>query len=254
MGKELAGVLFVYFGNKYDYCYLEAIECLLECTDHVYVVAGGDDGTLDNINDRYKGNPNITIIPITKEEWEAQKGREKLNWFTNIGIIAAEKEGYEWQFNLQADEILIPQSYNDIRKAIKDNSEGFMCTRVNLWKDPYHQLNVVQERKPCSTRIIRLSKTKYRSVDDAENIEVPLVNTYYEDGIIIYHYGFIRNKKIMKDKVIHIQEQVFLTNHDSKLDGIDYFEPDRWFDPKKDLKLIDLPHPKIMKEWISTRP
>lgn len=114
-------------------------------------------------------------------------------------------------------------------------------------------LDVPQSRKPCSTEIIRLARTNYRSVDDAESIGVNSASAEYIDDIRIYHMGFVRDRKIMKDKVIHIQKEVFQVDYDKKLDGIDYFEPDRWFDPKQDLKFINEPLPEVIKGWAAKR-
>lgn len=252
---KLAGTLFVYNGNKFDYCYKESIQCLLEFCDKVFIVAGGDDNTHRDccfIAD-HNFEKGIVVKHISEEDWSSQTGKEKLNYFTNKAIELAQLEGYEYQFNLQADEIVHEKSYPEIRKAIETDQEGFMCTRINLWGTPYLKLDVPQERKPCSTSIIRLTKTKYRSVDDAENISIPIVNFDFENKIDIWHYGFVRDRKIMKQKVIHIQEEVFGVDHDKKLDGVDEFIPDRWFS-KTDLKIIDYPHPKIIQDWVKTRP
>lgn len=253
MSKKLAGVIFVYNGQMYDYCYLEAIKCLYECTDHVFVVAGGGDGTVANIFDNIFHNDRYTFIEINEDWWHLKEGKEKLSYFTNIGIEAAEKMGYDYILQIQADEILHESAYIIIRALIESGCEGFMCKRINLWQDAYHQLNVPIERMPCSTEIVRLAKTKYRSWDDAENIRCDDVNESYTNMIEIWHYGFIRDKKIMKDKVINMQENVFGIDHDPKLDNADEFKPDRWFS-KSDLQLIRKQHPKIMSEWIKTRP
>lgn len=253
MGKSLAGTIFCYNAQKFDYCFLEAIQCLLECTDHVFIVAGGRDNTYESVLNEFNKNENCTIIYLSDELWDLQKGKEKLNFFTNIGIEAAQKSGYEYQFNLQADEIVHEKSYSEIRKAIETNDEGYMCSRINLWNNCYLQLDVPQERKPCSTSIIRLTKTDYRSVDDAENIGVPIVNTYFESGIRVYHFGFVRRFDIMKAKIINMQENVFGMNHDVKLDGSEIFNPNLWFDPKTDLKPIDEPLPLIIQDWAKER-
>ncbi len=250
MGK-LAGTLFVYNGNKFDYCFKESIQCLLEFCDYVIVAAGGDDNTLNDVLEIKSDK--LKVIEITQSHWDSQHGKEKLNYFTNICITEAEKLGYEYQFNLQADEILHEKSYSEIREAIETVSDGYMCTRINLWQSPYLQLNVPQERKPCNTSVIRLAKTKFLSVDDAENIGVPFVNYFFENEIQIWHYGFVRKKEVMKSKIINMQEVVFLTDHDKKLDNSDIFDSTLWFSGS-DLKIIDYPHPKIMKEWILGRP
>jgi len=253
--KKLAGTLFVYNGKSQDYCYIEAINSLLQLCEHTFVVdAGSNDGTAEEIWDDFGVNQEFTFIRLDGTEWRKEKGKEKLNYFTNIAIRAAQEAGYEYQFNLQSDEIIHEKSYPEIMKAINTGAEGFMTKRINLWKTPFHQLNVPHDKLPCSTEIVRLAKTNYRSYGDAESVAVDNVNFDYLNKIDIWHYGFVRDKKIMKDKVIHMQEQVFGVDHDKKLDGLDYFEPDRWFNPNTELKLIDYPHPHIMKEWIKTRP
>lgn len=252
--KKIAGIIFVYNGSKFDYCYLESIRCLLECTDHVFIVAGGRDNTYESVLNEFNEKENVTIIYLSDELWDLQTGKEKLNFFTNIAIEAAQRDGYEYQFNLQADEILHEKSYGELRKAIETGFDGYMSTRINLWHSPYLQLDVPQERKPCSTSIIRLAKTCYRSVDDAENIAVPLVNTYFESGIRIYHVGFVRRREVMKSKIINMQCNVFgMADHDPKLNESDLFNPSLWFDPLTDLKPIDEPLPKLIQAWAKDR-
>jgi len=249
MKKDLAGTLFIRNGIQWDYCYIEAIKCLKEFCNHVFIVdAQSDDGTYESLF--YLQDENVTIIHCVNQ-WELVHGKEKLNYFTNVAIKAAEEAGYKYQYNNQADEIVHEKSYDAIRKAIATNQEAFMCTRVNLWGSPYTQLNVEPNRMPCSSQIIRLAKTKYRSCGDAESLDAPCVFDFVND-IRAYHMGFVRDRKIMKDKVINMQESVFGINHDPKLDGSDVFIPERWFS-KDELKLIDEPLPLLIQEWAKER-
>lgn len=245
---KLAGTLFVYNGEKFDYCYKEAIKCLLECTDYVIVVAGGEDDTYQQI--MYIGVDEV--IPISKEQWEAQKGREKLSYFTNIAINRAHELGYDYQFNLQADEILHENCYADLRKTIESNCDAYMITRVNLWQSPYLQLCVPKERMPCSSSIIRLARSCYHSFDDAESLLVPIVNNFYENWIRVYHMGFVRKREVMKSKIINMQEDVFQGSHDAKLDGSEIFNPKLWFNDDE-LMPIDEPLPKLIQKWAKER-
>lgn len=255
MSKKLAGTLFVYNGDKYDYPYYEAIKCLLYCCDYVIVAAGGDDNTLVGVlGNRLKHDTDkLKVIHIRKEHWDSQHGQEKLSYFTNLCIAEAERLGYEYQFNLQADEIIHEKSFPEIRKAIETGAEGFLVQRINLWQDPYHQLDVPQERKPCSTDIVRLAKTMYRSYSDAESLGVPFADSYFYNGIRIYHMGFVRKREVMKDKIINMQCNVFeMADYDKKLDQCEVFNPKLWFDGD-DLKLIDEPLPILIQEWARER-
>lgn len=254
MDKKLAGTLFVYNGNKFDYCFKEAIQCLLEFCDIAVVLSGGDDNTYEDIYSMLsKTDGRLILIKLSQEQWDSQHGKEKLNYFTNIAIKRAEEFGYDYQFNLQADEIVHEKSYAEIRKAIQSGMDGYMATRINLWESPYLQLDVPQERKPCNTEIIRLTKTQYRSVDDAESIAVPLVQTYYTNGIRIYHMGFVRKREVMKEKITNMQVNVFgMSEADEKLKLSDTFNPKLWFDGD-DLKPIDEPLPKLIQQWAKER-
>lgn len=247
---RLGGTLFIRNGITYDYCFVEAINCLKDFCDEVIIVdAGSDDGT-EQIVEKM-GDSKTKIILLDKEEWDGQHGREKLAYFTNKAI---EHLTTEWNFNLQGDEIVHEKSYDTIHKAINSGlAEAYMCSRINLWQSPYLQLNVPQERKPCSSQIIRLAKSEYRSWGDGESLDAQCIYHFVND-IQIWHYGFVRSRKVMVNKIVNMQRNVFEIDVDPKLKNMEIFDPEAWFDKKTDLRPIDCPHPKIMTEWIKTRP
>lgn len=250
--NKLAGTLFVRNGIQYDYCFMESINCLLEFCDYVVVVdAGSDDGTLEKI--QIIDSPILKVISLPKSDWDGQQGKEKLNYFTNVAIQEIDRMGFQYNFNLQADEIVHENSYDAIRRAIQNDSEGYLCKRVNLWKSPYLQLDVPQHRKPCSDVVLRLAKSNYRSYGDAESINAPAEYGFIEQ-IKIYHMGFVRKREIMKSKIINMQCGVFgMENYDGKLDKEELFNPDLWFNPEEDLIPISEPLPKIIENWAFER-
>lgn len=252
---KLAGTTFIRNGIEFDYHFKETIYSLLEATGHVFVVdAGSDDGTLEEIVFEFGGNERVSMIALKPEEWFAQTGKEKLSYFTNIAVHAAREAGYDYHFYLQCDEIVHERSYKAIREAITTGHEGFMVHRINLWGSPYRYLDVEQSRKPCSTEICRLAKTNYIAVDDAENIGVGNVSFDYLNQIEIYHMGFVRDIKVMKDKIHNMQVNVFgMAEHDSKLDLCDTFNPWLWFDKEEDTKIIEKPLPMLIREWAAER-
>jgi len=211
MSKSLGGSLFIRDGEKFDYPYKQAIQCLLEFCDKVVVCAvetGADDTIvrLGSLSARYK---NLYVRVVSDFDWKyvSSFGKHRLSLFTNNAIELLDTD---YVFNLQGDEIVDPASYQWIRKAVDEGAEGYLCKRINLWKDPYHQLNVPHHRKPCSTEILRLAKTCYRAYDDAESIAAPCESKYV-DLIKIWHYGFVRKKEVHPEKIRHMQGEIFNT-------------------------------------------
>ena len=245
----LGGILFIRCGELYDYCYKEAIKCLQELCDKVVILdAGSDDGTAEIVQ-AYE-DQNTMVICLGKEEWEKQQGREKLAYFQNLALSFL---GTDYYFLLQGDEIVHEGSFSSIREAISTNQEAFFCTRLNLWGDCDHHIIVDVSKQPCSIHVIRLAKTNYKSVGDGESIDA-MANTEFLNDIIIFHYGFVRKKEVMKAKIINMQENVFqLGLHDPKLDGSEVFDSTLWFSGN-DLAPIYTEHPKFIQEWVKTRP
>lgn len=256
--KTLGGSTFVWNGVKQDYNFIETFECLYELCDEVAIVAGGDDGTMEKVNEWFRlvlnreDGKSVHIYEIKKKEWDAQSGREKLSYFSNIAI---EHLTTDWNFYLQCDEILHEDSFQYVRMAIEHEMvEAYFCKRYNLWRDPEHMLNVPQERKPVSTDVIRLARPQYRCVDDAESLGVPVVHTFGDNNLFeIYHMGFVRDKVKHLEKIRHMQTEVFLWgDFDVKAKNCTEFQPDRWF-TDNDLIPIPKPLPKFIQQWARER-
>jgi hypothetical protein len=258
MNKTLGGSTFVWRNNDQDYHIIETLECLYELCDEVSVVYGGNDGTLSVVGkwimDKDWSAKTIHAATISQKEWDSQKGREKLSHFSNlaIGMLTT-----DWNIYIQADEVLHEDSFPFVRAAIEDpQADGYLLRRLNLWKDPYHMLNVPQERKPVSTEVIRLAKTKFMCFDDAESLGVSgMVGVLGDiDNMQIYHSGFVRDKIKHLEKIRHMQMEVFLWgDYDVKAKHCSEFQPDRWFDPEKDLVPIPRPLPRFVQQWAQDR-
>lgn len=249
----LGGSIFVRNGVKYDYCFKESILSLLEFCDEVScVVVEGEDETESIVKELELKNKKLLVTYLPQSEWDAQQGKaqSKLCYFTDIAIS---RLNTDYNFYQQADEIVHEKCYDKIRDVIKSGEPAYFCTRINLWESPYLRLDVPQNRKPCSTEIIRLARTEYRSYGDAESLAVPTADFSALNDIRMYHMGFVRDRNVMKAKVINMQEGVFeMGSHDVKLDGSDIFQPELWFS-KEDLKLIDEPLPALIQDWAKQR-
>lgn len=241
--------MFIHNGEAFDYNYRETIACMKAFADKVVVI---DAGSTDGTGDICEGlcDSKTTVIRVSNEEWNQHKGRGKISYFQNEAKRLLDTE---YHFQMQADEILHESCFGAVREAISWGMNAYMVNRINLWFDPWHQLNVPQDRKPCSTSVVRLAKTRFDSVDDGESLCVPSVAGEWLDQIRLYHMGFVRDRTKMKSKVIHIQEQVFGTPHDHRLDDSDQFDPARFFDFNKDVILIGEKLPVFIQQWVAER-
>lgn len=240
--KTLGGSLFVYNGEKMDYCFRESIQNLLEFCDQVSVVTFTDDIPVSD--------PRLVVKVLPVDQWNDFKGKGKLPHFADI---ARDGLKTDWHFCLQADEIVHEDSFPVIRRAIEqEDVEAFLVTRHNLWGSPYTMLNVPQNRKPCSTEVIRLAKTQYDSYGDAESQRVPSLSVEFVRDIEIFHMGFVRDRKKMVEKVKYMQDEVFQIAHDTRVDNCEEFEPWRFFQ-QSDVIPIRKQLPKVIQQWAEAR-
>lgn len=245
--------MFIKDGDKYDYCFREAIRSVLWADQVVICVVDSDDGkTYEACADeleQYHGP--IEIIRLDPEMWNLLHGKERLSYFSNVAIANL---GTDWVYYAQADEVTHEDSVAWIREAVNQPGvEGFLCRRYNLWNDPYHYLTCDLSRQPCSTHVIRLAKSGYRCVGDAESLGITgNLSEEFTEKIEIFHLGFVRKRDIMKAKVINIQENIFQTPHDKRLDEDKEFNPMRYFS-REDLSPIPKPLPAVVQKWAAER-
>lgn len=263
---RLGGASFIHNGIKQDYHFKETVACLADLCDEVVIVdAGSDDGTyeelagyIDKLNKEFDTSyTKIKLLRFSNAEWHEQKGREKLSYFSNKAIEALSTD---WFAYVQMDEVIHEDDFQTIRNAIHEagdhpNIDAIFCRRLNLWKNPMHMLNVEQQRKPVSTEVVRIARRYCRCYDDAEQIacDYPVVYNNIDD-IQIFHTGFVRDKVKHLEKIRHMQTEVFLWgDYDEKAKNCEEFQPDRWFDPEKDLIPIPRPLPKYITAWAKER-
>lgn len=251
--KTLGATIFVRDAFKFDYCLRESIECLKELCDEVIVVdAGSQDGTTDLVKSLADRKTNV--ICCENDEWlekQKQLGEKVLAYYTNF---AASFLTTQWHYNQQADEVLHEDCFADVRMVVQLGMEGFWCRRYNLWGTSQYFLDVEAERKPVGDIVLRLAKTGYQSVEDAQSLHVPDAQWDYLNKIRIYHMGFVRNPYIEIKKVEYMLTNVFTYGQtDPKVAAMgDKFKPYDLFS-KEDCKPIIEPLPKFVQEWAKQR-
>lgn len=246
--NKLGGSLFVFEALKHDYCISEAIQSLKACCDEVVLLdCGSQDGTAELVKSFEDSKTKVVCLPF--EGWVRMKGKEKLSHFANMCKNMLQTE---WRLDLQADEIIDERSFGAIREAINKDEEAYFCTRLNLWGNSQHVLNVPDGRKPVGDKIIRLAKTKYFSVDDSEGIFAP-ASWDYLNQIKIWHMGFVRSKYVHTKKIEHMLTQVFGMGNDKKVEEMNgVFDPFVNFS-REDLVPISEPLPIFVQQWAKER-
>lgn len=248
MNKKLGGTQLILDGVKFDYPFMESIASLKEFCDEIVIChVLSDDGTTKAV--RAMEDEKTKVIYIEREEWDSMHGWAKLNYFTNKAIAELTSE---WHFSQQADEVVLESCYPAIREAIEyGDNEAYLISRINLWSSPFTALNVQGNRNPCSTQIVRLAKSKYMTGGDAESIFAP-ASTAYLNKIRLYHFGFVRKKEVHCDKIRNMQANIFEVGVDAKLEGMEVFDPTKWF-LDSDLEPLKEPLPRIMQKWALER-
>lgn len=248
--KTLGASIMFYNPESQDYCWREAIESIKALADEVVILeCGSTDGSVDLVKSYADSKTKVICLP--NEEWSCRKGRYKLSELTNI---AKSMLSSEWHFNIQADEVLDQNSFDAIREAIEQpEAEAFFCNRINMWADSKHYLDVADARKPVGTEIIRLAKTEYDSIDDAQSIHAP-ASWDYLNKINIFHMGFIRSKFVHNEKIRHMLVDVFGHGETDQKVAAMGNEFDCWVHfSKEDVTPLEIPLPIYVQKWAEER-
>ena len=111
---------------------------------------------------------------------------------------------------------------------------------------------MAQDRKPCSTEVIRLADLHFDSINDGESFDCPHVCFDLMNQLEIFHFGFVRRPDLMKKKVQHMLTEVFQTSYDSRLDKSPVYDPFEYFD-RGDVVHIEGALPKFIEKWALER-
>jgi glycosyltransferase involved in cell wall biosynthesis len=191
---------------RFDYPIVEAIRSALPIVDEFIVNVGqSDDGTLELI--RSIGSEKVRI---SESIWDDSMQKEGRQYSHETNIALSHCTG-DWALYLQADEVLHEGDYDTIRKALHDHLAnpavlGFTfrylhfygdCWTTNPWG--YHR----------AVRIIR-NDGQVESCGDAVGFWFKADRGYLQDahkdrvrpsGAMIYHYGWVKQGKVMQDKL-----------------------------------------------------
>ena len=200
---KVCGFSFVKNAVKFDYPVVEAILSVLPVCDK-FIVAVGDcnDGTRELIGSI--GSDKIQIIDTIWDPALREKGRV-LASETNKAFDAI-PAGYDWCFYIQGDEVLhekyLPEIETSMHKYLNIKEVDGLIMHYTHFYGTYDYYADSRRWYRSEIRIIRNNKG-IRSWNDAQGFRwqngTKLTGKFID--ATMYHYGWVRPPKLMKDKL-----------------------------------------------------
>lgn len=244
---QVSGFSFVRNGIKLGYPVTEAIRSILPiCDEFIIAVGKSEDDTLEQI--KAIGDSKIRII---ETEWDKNMFvRGQINSFqTNIAL----KECIgDWCFYIQADEVMhekfLPLIEAEMKKFLHDDGvQGLLFDYLHFWGS----YDYYQDSRRWYRHEIRIIKNNLgiESWESAQGFrrigrKVRVVKIDAD----IYHYGWVRPPKVMKEKQIAFQS----LRHDEAWLQKTFADTPEEFDygDPKYLAKFEETHPEVMTERI----
>ncbi len=244
---QVSGFSFVRNGIKLGYPVTEAIRSILPiCDEFIIAVGKSDDDTLEQI--KAIGDSKIRII---ETEWDRNMFvHGQINSFqTNIAL----KECIgDWCFYIQADEVMhekfLPLIEAEMKKFLHDDGvQGLLFDYLHFWGS----YDYYQDSRRWYRHEIRIIKNNLgiESWESAQGFrrigrKVRVVKIDAD----IYHYGWVRPPKVMKEKQIAFQS----LRHDEAWLQKTFADTPEEFDygDPKYLAKFEETHPEVMTERI----
>lgn len=200
---KVCGFTIVKNAVKFDYPVVEAILSILPVCDK-FIVAVGDcnDGTKELIE-----SINTDKIEIIDTVWDPKlkEGGRVLSSETNKAFDAIPLD-YDWCFYIQGDEVVHEKYLDGIKRSMEKylnvkGVDGLIFDYTHFY-GTYDYIADSRRWYRSEIRIIRNNK-EIRSWNDAQGFRFK--NATKLTGVFIhavmYHYGWVRPPKLMKDKV-----------------------------------------------------
>ena len=200
---KVCGCTIVKNAVRFDYPIVEAIESILPVCDRFIVAVGdSDDGTRELIASI--GGAKIEILDTV---WDPalKEGGRVLAAETNKALDAVPPD-FDWCFYIQADEVVHERYLPAIRSAMEKylvNAEvDGLLFRYRHFYGTYDYVADSRRWYRHEIRIIRNDRS-IRSWNDAQGFRRRDGSklTAAQSGAEMYHYGWVRPPKMMKDKV-----------------------------------------------------
>jgi glycosyltransferase involved in cell wall biosynthesis len=243
----IGGNVCVRNGFELGYCFKEAIESLLPICDEVVCCdCDSTDGTRRFLEEWKLREPKINICNFP---WTDPKGDP--GWWVEYLNYARQHLNTDWHFQLDADEVIGPESYPAI-KFFAEHGDSMICNRLNFWKDPQH---TIPHGECCGNEVIRGGpKIFWMPSDYPDPRGETIMKLAQPAKVTVYHYGFIRNRKAWFKKAREVQ-RIWANDYDKRLEAAESYEGDwstmpgvtGWIDQLQEYKGT---HPLVIHQWL----
>lgn len=227
---RLIGLIVVRNHQTLDYMPLEAARSLIPFCDRVIISdMESDDGSYQELKEFESTDSRIWVVqqPWSRPHNDPEWWVKALNYARTTFVPQN-----SFLLQLDADEVLGPESRDGIRDALNEPERGALFKRLNFWKDAHH---LSPENRVCGTMVARMGPANlYLPSDEPNPAMRPNLRDRAQDypGLTIYHYGFLRDPQAFIRKSITVQ-RAFFGSIDSRLtsvpegkawDEVDYFD------------------------------
>ena len=250
---KISGFTIVRNAVLYDYPVVEAIRSILPVVDEMIVLVGNSE---DNTEELIR-SINSDKIRIHHSIWDEnlKKGGVVLATETDKAFQLISPDS-DWAFYIQADEV-IHEKYHDVIRKIsllyKDDKrvEGLLFNYLHFY-GTYDYVADSRKWYHKEVRIIRNDKGIH-AYRDAQGFRrgVKKINVKPVDAMV-YHYGWVKNPRKMKEKLKKIQELWLDTVNDPQ--NIERRSGELFdFNTFDSLKYFGSEHPAVMKKRIEEK-
>ncbi len=210
------------FTIRFDYPVIESINSLLPYVDKYVINVGiSDDGTLELIQSNFGDNKNVKI---SSYEWEQKE--HGTTFFSSQTNNALAELDTDWAMYLQADEVLNSEDAKKVRnwvdRAEREGLLGVTCNYLHFEKDYNHLRKSYKNGGDAYDKEVRIVKNNLGVISFGDAQGFCTVEDYFDhrgpqtimhrpelladSTINIYHYGYIKNPKVMLDKKKYLAE------------------------------------------------
>ncbi|NVO20939.1 MAG: glycosyltransferase family 2 protein [Bacteroidetes bacterium] len=246
---KVCGFTIVRNAVKYDYPVVESITSILPVVDEFIVLVGDSaDGTRELISGI--NSPKIRIYDSLWDDTLKEGGRV-LAVETNKALDLISPD-FDWAFYLQADEVVHEKYHGPIRDSMKQwlekpEVEGLLFNYTHFY-GTYNYIGDSRTWYRNEIRIIRNDKN-IRSYRDAQGFRKNDMKLKVKPiQASIYHYGWVKNPRTMKTKVLDFHklwhDEEWIRQHEGMDEIFDYSAIDS-------LGRFTETHPEVMKKRIA---